>query len=230
MLRRICALALAAVLTGGLLAPDPTSAHPVSTYFPYNAIAGTTAWPFGSMTVQFNSSFPNSQTWRDRVQEAHANWPQSLGRPPVYFAMASTNWQFQFPCNQGDNVNGVFYWNLENPNDPINDPGPVARTYTCRSYGHWNMQMVFNTRRPFHPYDYFGTNVNYDLEGIATHEFAHAYGWVGNQHFSNQSDPSLCQVPVNLPARSTMCDSSPTGWYQQRTPKTHDLHTLDAGF
>ena len=85
---------LAAVLVVALVQvahATPSGAHLPGPYF-HPTFVGNTSWPFGSMTVRFTNTFPNNQTWRDRVQEGHANWPQAAtGRPPVYFMMAGAD-------------------------------------------------------------------------------------------------------------------------------------------
>ena len=219
-MRRRAGLALAAVvlILVSVLQGDVAAAHDPAYYFPPSHIAGLSSkWPFPAMNVSFTPSFPNSQVWRDRVQEAHANWPGSTGRPSVYFHITSSPWSASNPCAQGDDANGVFYSSL-----PI---GTLGRTYRCDYYQHWNFNLVFNSSYGWHvgsgdpPSDFF------DLESNATHEFGHAYGgWVLDRHFTGTT---LC--PSN-DARHTMCSSLPIGTSYTRTPASHDVHTMDAGY
>ena len=211
------------VIATSLVPIGSSDAYPAVDYFPYNSVVGSTAWPMGSISAQFTTSLPNSQAWRDRLNEAHANWSQAAtGRPPVYFYTPGTTWTPSVPCAYGDNWNGLFYGPLQS--------GVLARTYYCRQYQHWNFQMVFSSSVPWHTSNTPGTNVNYDLEGIATHEWAHAYGWVGD--FPDGS--SLCPTPVvvgnNLAVRRTMCSPAPTGFHQQRTPEGEDYAPMNAAF
>jgi hypothetical protein len=217
-MRRVPALLTVLILAVGALQipPSTSAAHTSSPYFPPDPVAGTTAWPFGSMSVYFTTSFPNLQVWRDRVQEAHLNWPQSLGRPPVYFAMGgawSTN-----SCLHADNVNGVHRGALPT--------GWAASVSNCRAVGHWNFQMTFSTAHTFWPNNSDPPSNQMDLEAVGTHEFGHAYGWVG-PHWDDGGPSPLCTFGLD---RHTMCAATVIGWLRQRTPETHDQHTMAAAF
>lgn len=213
---RVRHIVIAMVVSAAVIAPGPAGAHGPGTYFPPTFV-GDSSWPFGSMNMWFTTTFPNSQTWRDRIQEAHANWPQSTGRPPVYFGMAGTNWSFQ-NC-QPDNVNGVHYW-------PLNDPTRAANTYSCTSFGYWSTQIVINSQRDWNVSNSAPGANQVDLESVATHEFGHAYGWHGPHWDQAPGSPSCGDVLT----RETMCSATFVGQLRTRTPEIHDVHTMDAAF
>jgi hypothetical protein len=171
MRRVVAGVAMSVVL---MLHQTPASAdHAWQTYFPPipSWPGWNTAWPFGSMSVVFTGSFPDNQLFRDRVHEAHLNWPQaSTGRPPVYFYQTTDTWLPQYPCTFPDNWNGVY----------LEDSyllGPAhATTYFCdgnnpNGLGHWSAQMVFNSDFLWWVSNSQPSSIySNDLEGVATYD------------------------------------------------------------
>jgi len=193
-------IAVTLVAAIGLSCGAPTAAaHPPGDFFPPsggNLPGLPTTWPFGQMDVVFTPSF-SSSAGRLRVNEAHANWPQWTGRPPVYFWTTSADFDPGSGMALPDDYNGVHMRNLGS--------NAHALTITNEYFGHWNSQLVFNSVAVFGSWNYTNgapLSSQVDLEGVATHEFGHMYGWRG--HFGFLACP-----PYAAP-RNTMCAGAPT--------------------
>lgn len=143
----------------------------------------------------------------------------------MYFGISIYNWPYQTPCNYTNGANGVHYWDIPEANNAL------AETWYCTQSGRWNIQIVFDSSRPWNVSNGFPPSGTTDLEGVAAQEFGHAYGWglettdPARQHFLAINE-SLCGFyPIH-----TMCANAATTSYDARTPEAHDIHTMDAAF
>jgi hypothetical protein len=78
----------------------------------------------------------------------------------------------------------------------------------------------------------------WDVKGVATHEFGHAAGgWVAqseNGHFNAGDDPGECAASVPVLDLHTMCNGEPLkrlkGTFLEQHLEFHDIHTFEARY
>lgn len=206
--------------------------------------------PGSTVCYFFTTGFP-SGAFRDRINDGAGRW-NSTGMSKKPTNCTTTDWANYdpFSCSGAGTKKGIHWEPLTNEDDAgfvaKAADGTVAITPQCYMNGSTfeqacdpklngkamrSSQIVFNSKVRFWtshtntPAD----STYIDLWSTATHEFGHFMGWCG--HF-NEKSSELCaekgsQSYIN---RETMCPKIYNGTSVQRSPNTHDTHTMDGAY
>lgn len=180
-------------------------------------------WLFdiGAVDYRFKSNFPTGD-WRNRVNDGVADWNE-VGEPlQFYQAPGDTAGYSRFSCPANYQDSFVQREALDGQN------GFIAFTDTCVDVNNtWVLRsfvVTFDDAETWYKRTGVPPGGQYDAWGAATHEFGHATGWSGDQHFSGGAPEC-----VNAP-RHTMCPSIGFGQTYWRDLAEHDRHTFQAAY
>ena len=222
------------------------AAHTASTFVQHK-------WGGAGSTVcyTFTAGFPTG-VYRDRVNDGAGRW-NSTGMSKKPTNCTESDWANYdpFTCSTVGYLKGIHWQPLTNEESDPNSAarfadGTVAVTPQCYMNGSTfeqicdpklngqamrSTQIVFNSKMRFWTsHTNTPADSNYvDLWSTATHEFGHFMGWCG--HF-RESDPNVCAEKGSSQYinRETMCPKIYPGTSVQRSPNTHDTHTMDAAY
>ena len=182
------------------------TAHPTADWMRW-------AWWQSSLTIAFEPFVPLGD-FRTRIMQAVDWGPSATGRPGLRSSMRRRLGASSIPVRTTSTAS---------TNEGVDGPGGlvIAQVRVCKDSSgaealgaeirfDWDETWATEQHGP----DEEGEQ---DLEGAATHEMGHVYGWFG--HFSGTACPS------GLPGQ-TMCGTQLPGDSWMRTTEVHDNHTL----
>lgn len=230
-MKKLLLVAMVAALIG--LAPVPAEAHDKNMFFrTYWSTHLTPPGHGGAIYLYFTNEWDAkwSQNWIDRSVNARDAWPWGGGdyRPLTYFLRTDSDWDFQNNCNYPNGIHfgwtdgaGRNYWA-----QTTHCLNTVTRQITDTQIRFDNLEWWTNTATR-HP-DLL------DFQSVMTHELAHAWGgWGPNGGTIYGEDGHFGFDPVcddRVSAVHTMCPTIEYGQGYWRSPESHDIHTMDAGY
>lgn len=219
-------LAVAVVVLALGFAPA-AHAHDPTPYY-------TMHWtPAKSVPMLWAPSFPGGE-WRSRVANARGAWNRLSPNAPLFYDAGQSRTEMAMgncsPAALG--INQVHFANLDFVGHPLGVSWACYRVQPNGAHEMFGVTVAFDSGAGYDWYTGTGNpgHQQYDLRSVATHEFGHLTGFVGdpqtgtNMHF----DGALC-VPVAA-TYQTMCAGTYQGANWTATLGDHDRHTLLAAY